>query len=171
VSRCGDILDAIQQTEDAIDAIDGAAQLVLECTGQQRMTGVGRVPKQILMQRQAVVIARRLLDDECFEHGSRTDDRQILATELLDGDDGLVTKKPIGIVEGGDERVHSALRPEQRERGRDVAADPDLLSLIEQRVCERIDDRLAVADERLSRVRLEGTMAEQREQPRHEETV
>src|SRR6476619_167097 len=98
---------------------------------------------EVLLQCEAVVIARRLLDDERLEYRPWAGNRLVLTADLLDGDDRLVAQEAIGIVERRDERIHGALGSEQRERRRNVPADPHLFTLIEQGVRERVDHRLA----------------------------
>jgi hypothetical protein len=87
-------------------------KLVLERARQERLPRHGRVANQVLMQCQAVVIARGLLDDERFEDRPWTGNGRMLPTDLLDRDDGLVAEEAVGIVERRDERVHRALRAE-----------------------------------------------------------
>ena len=58
-------------------------------------------------------------------------------------------------------RVHGRLGGYQGKRAGNVAADPDVLALIVRRVLQCRDHYLPIPDQRVPRVGLEQTMAEQ----------
>ncbi len=83
----------------------------------------------------------------------------------------LKRRKPSRSVERRDQHVHRLLRRDARERRRNVAAHPDVLVLDAEEVRERVDDRLAVADQHVARGALQAPVAQQRHQRRHEQEV
>ena len=66
-TRRRDVLDVIEQPEQPVDAIERPAQFVLEGTTEQRFGGVERVAQQVVLQRQAVVVAGRFPDDDLLQ--------------------------------------------------------------------------------------------------------
>ena len=54
-----DIVAVIEQPQQPVDPIDRAMQLVLQSPGEQGVFGVGGVSQEVLLERQAVVVARR----------------------------------------------------------------------------------------------------------------
>ena len=129
-----DIVAVIEQAQQAVDPIDRAVQLVLQGPGEQGVVGVGRVTQQVLLQGQPVVVPRRFLDDLRLDHRSRTGNRRVIAPDLFDRRNRLVSEEAVRIVEGGNEGVHRPLRAELRQRGGNVTTNPDVLALVAQRV-------------------------------------
>src|SRR5688572_31247985 len=95
----------------------------------------------------------------------------MVAPDLLNRGDGLVAKEAVRIVECRDECVHRSLRAELGQRRRNVTTDPDLFALIAKRMCQRADDGLAVADERLASRRFQCAVPEQRQEPGDEQSI
>ena len=67
VARGRDVLHVIEQAEQPVDPIDRSTQLVLERTTEQRLGAVERMAQKVVLQREAVVVARRFPDDRLLE--------------------------------------------------------------------------------------------------------
>ena len=92
---------------------------------------------------------------------------------LLDGGHDLVAQEPVGVVEA--RRAAASIdrwRRDPRQRGRDVAADPDVLVPVAQEVRERLEHALAVARRaRRAPRRLSTRSPQQRDERRQEQRV
>ena len=108
--RGRDVVNVIEQSEQPVDSIDRAAQLIVQRFAEERVVGVEHVPHQVVLQREAVVVARGFPDNDGLECLSRTGDRRILASQLLDRRDGLVAQESVVLVERFDERAHRCRR-------------------------------------------------------------
>ena len=171
VARRRNVLDLIEQAEQPVYPIHRSTKLVLERPPEQRLGAVDRLTPQVVLQREAVVVARGLPDDHLLQRLAGTRDRGVLASKFLDRHDRLVTQEAIGIVERIHEGIHRSRRTDEGERHRDMASNPELLALVAERVREQGNDRFRIAHECLSRLRLQRAVTEQRQQRRNEEPV
>ena len=123
------------------------------------------------MQRQEVEIAPRLLDGELLDRFTVERELGVLAAQPFERRHDLVADEAVPLVERRDQDVHRLLRRDLRERAWNVAAHPDVLVLIPQEERERVDDRLAVADEGGAGAALEPAVPEERHERGHEDEV
>ena len=83
----------------------------------------------------------------------------------------LVSQEAVRFPERGGQHVDGLLARDQRERCRNVPADPDVFFRLAHEVRERVDHRFAVADEHGPRLSLQPPMAQQADERRNEDEV
>jgi hypothetical protein len=123
------------------------------------------------VQRQRAERARRLLQNLTFDDGAVDGQVRRHAPQPFDCRHRLEPDESISVLERGDEHVHGSLRGDQRQRGRDVPAHPDVFVDVAHEICERIDDVFTVVDEHLPCRALEQAVAQQRHQRWNEQEI
>ena len=95
----------------------------------------------------------------------------MFAAQPLECRHDLEADESVTLVESRGEHVHSLLRRDLRERAGNMPAHPDVLFGIPEEEGERVDDRLAIADERRAGAAFELAISQERDERRDENEV
>ncbi len=95
----------------------------------------------------------------------------MFAPQPLERRHHLVADEAVALVERRDEDVDRFLRRDLRERAGNMPAHPDVLFGIPEEEGQRVDDRLAVADERRAGAALEPAVSQERDERGDENEV